>query len=280
MDGTSINIEMPAHAGKPLITVAMPVFNGGPFLESAVASIVWQTYPNWQLILVDDGSTDGAIDALPMLSDPRILVFRDGRNLGLATRLNQIIDLAKGDLIARMDGDDISHPERFARQIHALNKNPNVDLVATGCRTMSRSGRLLGNLPFVGSHEKICAAPWRGFYMPHPTWMGRINWFRRHYYADPAPYCCEDQEMLLRSYRNSTFMAIPDELLDYRLKDSIAWRKAWHTRSALWNVQVRQFITQRQYGLIARATITRLGRHLKDTLIWVSKVQKNTVELD
>lgn len=264
----------PSNLERPLITVAMPVFNCGPFLESAVASIVWQTYTNWQLILIDDGSTDGAIEALSMLNDSRIRVFRDGHNLGLANRLNQVIDLAKGEFIARMDGDDVSHPHRFARQIKALETNPDVDLIATGCRTISSGGELVGSLPFVGcSHEKICATPWKGFYMPHPTWMGRIEWFRSHHYAEPAPYCCEDQEMLLRSYQNSTFMAIPDQLLDYRLKDVFAWKKAWRTRSALWKVQVYRFMKQRKYGFIAGATILRLARHLKDILIWLSQTK-------
>lgn len=264
-----MSAEEHSHTDTPLITVAMPVYNGGAYLEAAVASIVRQIYPHWQLMLVDDGSTDGAIDALPMLADPRIHVIRDGRNLGLAARLNQIIDQAEGDFIARMDGDDISHPERFARQVQALQQHPTVDLVAARCRTISSNGQLLGLMPFVGTHQEICATPWKGFYMPHPTWMGRVAWFRRYRYADPAPYCCEDQELLLRSYASSTFMALPEELLDYRLRDSLAWRKAWRTRTALGQLQVRHFAQQGQYGYMLRAMLVRLGRHAKDVWHWM-----------
>lgn len=87
-----MSAEVHSNADPPLTTVAMPVYNSRAYLEAAMASIVGQTYPHWQLTLVDDGSTDGAIDALPMLADSRIHVIRDGHNLGLAARLNQIID--------------------------------------------------------------------------------------------------------------------------------------------------------------------------------------------
>jgi len=250
----------------PLVTVAMPVYNGGAYLEEAVASIVGQTYTNWQLMLVDDGSSDGAIEALTMLDEPRIQVFRDGRNFGLARRLNQIIDSAQGEFIARMDCDDISHPERFAHQVQALQQHPEVDLVACRCRTISSEGILLGQLPFIGTHEGICNTPWKGFYMPHPSWMGRTAWFRRYYYADPAPYCCEDQELLLRSYASSTFMALPEALLDYRLRDRLAWRKIWRTRSALGRLQVRYFARQEQYHYLMLSVMSQLGRHTKDVL--------------
>ncbi len=268
-------MSSPLHLNRetPLITVAMPVFNGGIFLEAAVASIVNQTYSNWQLILVDDGSTDGAIGTLSMLSDQRILVVQDGLNLGLATRLNQVIEMAQGEFIARMDGDDISHPERFAHQIEALQCHPDVDLVAARCRTVSSDGKLFGHLPFVSTHQDICAAPWKGFYMPHPTWLGRTTWFRRYRYAEPAPYCCEDQELLLRSYASSTFMVIPEVLLDYRLRDSLNWRKAWRTRSTMWKVQVHHFLQLRQYRNLLLATAMRLGRHVKDALKCMEKLR-------
>lgn len=261
-----MNAETKSTPKAPLITVAMPVYNGGAYLAAAVASIVGQTYPHWQLMLVDDGSTDGAIDALPMLADARIHVLRDGRNLGLAARLNQILEQAQGDFIARMDGDDISHPERFARQVQALQQHPDVDLVATRCRTISSNGKLLGHLPFMGTHQEICDTPWKGFYMPHPSWMGRLTWFRRYRYLDPAPYCCEDQELLLRSYASSTFMALPEELLDYRVRDVLVWRKSWRTRSALEQLQVRHFAQQRQYSYMLLAFLSRLGRHVKDAV--------------
>ena len=103
--------------GEPRVTVALAVLNGGEALKHAICSVINQSWPHWELLLLDDGSTDEAIGRLPFLYDPRIVVIRDGQNLGLSSRLNQAIDIAKGEYVARMDHDDICHPERFARQV-------------------------------------------------------------------------------------------------------------------------------------------------------------------
>lgn len=220
----------------PRLSIALPVFNAGVDLRLAIASILNQTFADWELLLLDDGSTDGAIDALD-LKDSRIWLIRDGTNRGLAERLNQAIDLARGTYFARMDADDISHPERFARQIEFLDAHPKVDLL--GCRTIviNEVNSISGMLPFARIHDEICARPWRSIPLAHPSWTGRTSWFRHHRYADPAPYYCEDQELLLRSHRNSTFAALPDALLAYRMRGALPWTKLRRARRAFQDVQ-------------------------------------------
>ncbi|MBV5327771.1 MAG: glycosyltransferase family 2 protein, partial [Chlorobium sp.] len=115
----------------PLLTIAMPVFNGGPHLRMAVLSIVQQSFTDWELLLIDDGSTDGAIEELADLADSRIHVIRDGRNRGLAARLNEALGLARGYYFARMDADDISYPERFSQQLAFLKSDQSVDLLGS-----------------------------------------------------------------------------------------------------------------------------------------------------
>ncbi|MGN6580911.1 MAG: glycosyltransferase family 2 protein [Bordetella sp.] len=247
----------------PAITVALSVLNGGKVLESAVRSVVEQSFVDWELLILDDGSTDDAIDKLPFLHDPRIIVVRDGRNIGLSGRLNQAVAMARGRYFARMDHDDLCHPERFARQVEFLDKHPEVDLLATQCATMDENGKPNGALPYATSHEEICARPWLGFPMYHPTWMGRVEWFRKNPYQDPGPYCCEDQELLLRAYRSSHYHTLPAQLLTYRLRTHTAWRKLWRTRKALFAVQAQYFHCQKAMGAIAlafAATVLRVGR--------------------
>src|SRR5665647_2642353 len=112
---------MPSQSDeRPLITVAMPVYNAGKYLRLAVLSIVHQTFTDWELLIVDDGSTDNALQDIADIDDARIRIYRDGENKGLAARLNECIDLARGRYIARMDQDDVSYPVRFVRQIAAL----------------------------------------------------------------------------------------------------------------------------------------------------------------
>jgi glycosyltransferase involved in cell wall biosynthesis len=235
----------PADGGA-LVTVALAVLNGGEVLEHAVRSVMNQSWPHWELLLLDDGSTDEAINRLTLLADPRIVVIRDGQNLGLASRLNQAVDMAKGEYFARMDHDDICHPERFARQVAFLDRHPEVDLLATQCLTMDEQERLIGRLPSAMNHSDICRRPWQGFYMAHPSWMGRTEWFRRNVYQDPAPYCCEDQELLLRAHYSSCYHTLPEHLLAYRIRTHTPWKKRFRTRISMGKMKVRHFLNREE----------------------------------
>lgn len=254
----------PSDDQAPLVTVALAVFNGGVVLEHAIRSVLNQTCSSWELLLIDDGSTDGAIARLPFLSDPRIIVVRDGCNRGLSVRLNQAVRMARGKYFARMDHDDLCHPERFAYQIAYLNSHPEVDLLATRCLTMGEKEQILGTLPSALEHASICRRPWLGFPMPHPTWMGRTGWFLRHPYPDPAPYCCEDQELLLRAYRHSCYHTLPECLLAYRVRSYTPWRKLWRTRLAMLKMQSGYFLSLGQWGYAAFSIAAAIGRVARD----------------
>ncbi len=225
----------------PLITVAMPVYNAGDYLRLAVLSIVQQTYTHWELLLIDDGSTDNAFETISDVHDSRIKIIRDGENKGLAARLNACIDLANGQYIARMDQDDISYPDRFLHQVTAMQKNAAIDLLATRSITIDENNQISGLFPLAVSHQEICARPWQGFYFPHPTWLGKTEWFRRYRYAAPAPYFCEDQELLLRSFSNSRFETLNEVLFAYRLRGVMNWPKLAKTRRAILSIQLRHF---------------------------------------
>lgn len=230
-----------AGEDEVLVTVAMPVYNAGRYLRLAVLSIVQQSFTHWELLIIDDGSTDDSLASIADLDDSRIRVFCDGQNKGLAVRLNQACDLARGRYVARMDQDDVSYPLRLQRQVEALDTDAGVDLVATRAVTINEGNALTGLFPCALSHEQICARPWRGFVFPHPTWMGRLEWFKRHGYPVPAPYLCEDQELLLRTYRRSSFRTLDEVLFAYRIRDVTVWPKLGKTRRAVLAVQVRFF---------------------------------------
>ena len=257
---------MHGYVGRedPVLTVVMSVLNGGEYLQLAVRSIVEQTFNDWELLILDDGSTDGAIEKLTDLKDPRIIVIRDGLNKGLSARLNQAINRARGRYFARMDHDDVCHPERFARQLAYLEAHLHVDLLATKCVTLNDADQLVGTLPFASHHDQICARPWLGFPMPHPSWMGRTTWFRRHYYQDPAPYCCEDNELLLRAYKSSVYHAIEPELLAYRVRTHVSWSKMWKTRKAMGFVQIKYFLVVEDWRSVILACMASLIRVARD----------------
>jgi len=248
-------LSVQTHAGElPLVTVAMPVYNAGKYLRLAVLSIVRQTFMNWELLIIDDGSTDSALQGIADIKDARIRIFRDGGNRGLAARLNEAVDMARGQYFGRMDQDDVSYPERFARQIAVLQNNPELDLVATRAITINEKNQATGLFPFAISHEEICARPWQGFYLPHPTWMGRIEWFHKHRYTVPGPYFCEDQELLLRSYRNSRLGTLDEILFAYRIRSNVNWQKLAKTRRTFFVVQLRHFASLNLWYFMLLAT--------------------------
>ncbi|MBA4389471.1 MAG: glycosyltransferase family 2 protein [Syntrophus sp. (in: bacteria)] len=232
---------------SPLISVILPVYNGAETLACALSSVLEQTFENYEILLLDDGSTDNSLQVASMFSDPRLRVFNDGTNHGLAYRLNQGIDLARGPYIARMDQDDVCFPERFAKQIKFLEVHPEIDLL--GCRAMVFRNQhdILGLIPFRGTHEEICADPWRGLYLAHPSWMGRTEWFRRHRYRIPEAIHADDQELLLRTYPESRFACLEEVLLAYR-KEHFRLSKIWRARLALLKVQLSHFARRRQWS--------------------------------
>jgi glycosyltransferase involved in cell wall biosynthesis len=234
----------------------MPIFNAGKYLRPAVLSVIKQSFRDWELLLIDDGSTDDSLDSINDIQDKRIRIIRDGLNKGLAARLNEAIDLAHGKYFARMDQDDISYPERFARQVALLDEDKTLDLVGVRSIVISGDDEISGIFPYSSDHYSLCARPWRGFYFMHPTWMGRIKWFRRYRYASPGPFLCEDQELLLRSYEMSRFSIIPDILFAYRVRGPANMRKLLKTRWTVLNVQFRHFAGKWQpvYAMLATAS--------------------------
>ena len=131
------------HSDMPRVSVIMGVYNCGKTLKSAVDSIIQQTYTNWELILCDDGSTDGTYGLAGQYTERypgKIILLRNERNRKLSYTLNRCLEKASGELIARMDGDDISRPERLGKQVQYLLDHPDVDLVGTQMLRFDEAG--------------------------------------------------------------------------------------------------------------------------------------------
>ena len=232
---------------NPLVTVAMPVFNAGTYLRLSVLSMLGQTFSDWELIILDDGSTDGAINSIMDLKDERIHIIQDGNNKGLAARLNECIDLARGQYFARMDQDDIAYPGRIESQLKYLASHKDIDLLATKAIAIDQAGMAVGVMPAKLTQSEICAKPWRGFYLAHPTWMGRLNWFKSFRYLEPGPFQCEDQELLLRSFQKSHFACLDEILFAYRVRDKMSFTKNFKIRLTLLKIQIAHFANNSEY---------------------------------
>src|SRR5436190_20057932 len=114
----------------PAITVLMPVFNAAAFVREAIQSVLRQTQADLELLIIDDASTDGSSAIIRSFSDPRVRVITHQRNLGLVASLNDGLDQARGRYVARMDADDVMHPQRLEKQLRYLEEHVDIALVA------------------------------------------------------------------------------------------------------------------------------------------------------
>lgn len=154
---------------KSLISVIMGVYNCAETLPDAVGSIIRQTYDNWELIICDDGSTDSTFSTAGHFADlmpSRVRLMRNECNLGLNVTLNRCLMNAKGEYIARMDGDDLCDPMRFEKQIQFLENNPEYDIVSSGMLLFDEKGVWGQSIPMEFPQSKnivegspICHAP-------------------------------------------------------------------------------------------------------------------------
>src|ERR1700730_17328911 len=128
----------------PLVTIGIPFYNAAGTLRAAIRSVFAQTCGRWELILLDDGSTHDSLVIARSVNDARVRVLSDGQNRQLGARLNEINQLARAPLVARMDADDIMHPERIARQVTWLEDNEKVDVLGTAAFTIDGAGRPKG----------------------------------------------------------------------------------------------------------------------------------------
>lgn len=194
----------------PLVTIAIPFYNNRDTIVDAVKSVFAQTYTNWELLLVDDGSTDGSLELVNQIQDPRVEVITDGINRGLVYRLNQISALGKGNLLARMDADDLMVPVRIQKQVDYFLVNPETELVDTGTYSLNENGEPFGirglNEIDYSPHAIIKKAM-----LLHASIMGKKEWFIKNPY-DPNFIRAEDYELWCRTYEFSNFGRIGEPL--------------------------------------------------------------------
>jgi glycosyltransferase involved in cell wall biosynthesis len=235
---------------QPLVSIALPVKNMADSVGRAIESVLAQTYTNWELLVLDDGSTDDLAAVVQQFSDSRIQLIIDDSFKGFAAKLNLAIKLAKGRYFARFDADDLMRPERLARQVAFLEQNPCVDLLGTAMSVFGKHGQMLSERIFPTSHAQIVNKPYAGFLMAHPTWLGKTSWFGQWQYQDLPRY--EDQDLLLRAYQSSTYANLPEILLDY-YEPHFSFKKRLVARQSALASQFQFFKNQRQYFYLSLA---------------------------
>ena len=198
----------------PKITVAIIFYNSMPHLPQAVASVLNQDYSDFELLLVDDGSTDGSLEFAKSVRDPRVRAISDGQNKKLNYRLNQSIALSKGIYYARMDADDVMFFNRLGVQAKYLDENPEIQVVGSAAITIDDQGNLLSKraerLRPVGVYQA------KNRFI-HPSIVGRKTWFQEHPYNENFLYHrSQDAELWVRTANEDVFACLESPLLFYR----------------------------------------------------------------
>ena len=209
------------------ITVGIPFYNNEKTLLNAIVSVFAQTHTDWELILIDDGSTDSSLKIAQSIDDPRVKVISDGKHKGLCARLNEIIDLAKGDFIARMDADDIMHPNRLERQLDEFKNNPDLDLVSSGMYAINDLMRPLGMRSFVDIEDTAHNVLRKGLCI-HVSVMGKREWFKNNKY-DENFVRAEDHELWCRTHKDLKFKRIDEPLMFVTEYDSFSLKKYYQS---------------------------------------------------
>lgn len=208
------------------ITIAIPFYNAEEFLEDAIRSVFAQTHQDWELLLIDDGSTDGSLKIAQSITDPRVKVFSDGKNKKLAGRLNEVTRLASYDYIARMDADDLMSPDRLAIQLDILEKNADIDLVSSGMYSILNDETLVGYRGDAADQVNFNQLIKKEKGILHASILARKSWYERNFYNENLPLA-QDSDMWLRASKKNdlSIKIIPEPLYFYREEQNITAKK-------------------------------------------------------
>lgn len=210
----------------PWVTIGIPFYNAERFLLDAIRSVFAQTHSDWELILIDDGSTDRSLEIAKSVKDQRVSVYSDGQNRRLAARLNQITLLAKHDFIARMDADDLMTPDRIEKLLSILHYHNEYDLASCGTYSIGVNKSLKGyrakaetDYTFEGLLHKS-----QGFL--HAGLVARKTWYERNQY-DETLLLGQDIDLWLRAAKAGDFHAISvaKPMYMYREEGNVTLRK-------------------------------------------------------
>lgn len=217
----------------PLVSVIMPVYNTEAYLGEAIRSVLDQHFTDLELIVVDDGSADGSADVISSFTDPRIRFERHTSNRGVSRTLNRALELASGTYIARHDSDDVSLPDRIAKQVAYLQAHPECGIVGTYASTTTPEGEDLS----VIEHHPTSDAGIRFAQFFDSAFVSSTVIFKRSllentggFDEDPARPIWDDYDMWSRLVRYTKATNLPEYLLRYRMLGSGLTGTTTHAR--------------------------------------------------
>ena len=257
---------------EPLVSVIIPAFNEAPaMISNAISSILHQTYTNIEVHILDDSTkpeTQAAIDAFA--EDQRIRIHRFPNRVGFIKSLNLGLELSKGEYIARMDGDDYSHPDRIQKEIDFLKSHPQVMVVGGQMNIMDKNGQITSSRKYpLGGMKFFLFSCFRNP-LAHPTVMMRREIIDMGYRYDETLRMSEDLDLWLRLMNDGYILAnLPDTVLDFRVMANFLEKRSSDVqREVMAQVRNKNFdkrhLIHSFLSILAGVLFTHVPRHAID----------------
>ncbi|WP_168415987.1 glycosyltransferase family 2 protein [Acinetobacter indicus] len=266
-----------------MITIGIPFYNAEDYLSFAIKSVLAQTFKDWELILVDDGSTDNSLKIAQDFSarDNRIRVISDGLNKKLPARLNQIIKEAKYDYIARMDADDLIDPMRLELQLEVLESN-DIDLVTTGLYSIGENNEIQGKR-ILKNYQMQPEQILNGLTnLLHASLLAKKEWCLRNLYKEDN-VLAEDYELwLTAAIKNDLkYIVIEKPLYFYREVENVKkvkMIKGYNTQISVINRYFKGIISESEKNkIIFKFNLKKIVVTFLDFLNLMSILEKKRV---
>jgi glycosyltransferase involved in cell wall biosynthesis len=202
---------------QPVVSVVMAVYNGLPFLDAAIRSVREQNFADFEIIIVNDGSTDGSgvVLAAHARDDSRVRIIEQ-ENRGLVRALNRGLSVARGRYIARMDADDLALPDRFTKQVRFLDAHPDIAVVGGAIELIDESDRPLGIVRYPLTPDEVRERLLEGSPLAHPAVMMRRSVIEEAGGYRPQYRYAQDYDLWLRLAERHHLANLPDVLVRYR----------------------------------------------------------------
>ncbi len=275
--------QAPASVTSPRVSVIVPVHNVERYIGAAIDSLLEQTYTDFEVVVVDDGSQDRTVEIVQNYEDPRVRLVRHARNMGVAQARNTGLECSRGELIALLDGDDIALPDRLERQVSALDAAPEIGMVGCYSEGIDEAGILIGVVwkrP-VSSDGTEIGLLFRNTLGGSPVMFRRSAIPENGYRQFPV---AEDYDFNARLAKRWKVTNVPRALIRYRVRrDGLT-----QTNKDLMETHVRQVMREQleDLGIQPTARELDLNRHIGALILpnthelldeieaWLLKIQK------
>lgn len=265
------------------VSVVLPVYNVEAFIQDTIESLLRQTFQDFELLVLDDCSTDATVERVRAMQDDRIRLILNPLNIGRAGTDNVALEHVRGEYIAKMDGDDLCHPTRLARQVAYLDARPDINVVGSFMQNFGSSS-YLNRYPTAPADAQVLTL----FTLPtgNPSAMLRASLFREQGLRyDAMLRQTEDYDFCARYIRQLRIATIPEPLVQYRVPPNVRKKDILSERATVSDVVREELLRQWQLPFTARElavynTIAMLERPLRDIKLteveaWLQKIVRH-----